>query len=1159
MRALNDRFRPGMAGQLLMAFALLILPLVIYTAWSYRQSLEERRDHALDDAVRLSETAAAVVHGLLRDLDGTSLAMSQALGAQPGPLTQETVGPYLGAVNQRYPFVRAIFLTDPSGQVIAAARGEGVGTDLRSRPYTQALLGGQEVVLSDAVVGIQSGTPTVTLARTVRAADGRLRGLLAIAFYPAEFDKLLPGSLPGDTELRVFDRSGRLIYSSAGLAPSWEERDQSAPPLVRDALTGRMATSEGSVSPLDGQERLRATLPVREYSWVVSVSRSVEAVERPLQRLFYRQMIALGLVSAALFAVALIFSRALSEPLARLAEQARALGRGDVAKPAPVSGPTEVQAVGEALTSMAAQVQARFAEREAAQRRVAFLAEASAVLAASLEFDKTLAQLARLAVPELADWCTVDIVERDGSIHRMAAAHRDPARDALVRDVLRHYPPDPNGPGPIVKVLRTGRPEIAGEVPDTLRSAIARDPEHLALLRELASTSFLIVPLAARGRILGALGFHRIEPGRPYGPDDVTLAEDLARRAATAVDNARLFEAEREARAQAEAATQTIRRLQGVSEAALAHLELDDLLAELLERIREMLGVETTAILLLDPAGDDLVPRASRGLEEEVERGVRIPIGRGFAGRIAAERRPVVIDDLDHADVINPILREKGICSMLGVPLLIEGRVTGVLHVGSLRPRRFTDEDTRLLQLVADRVALAIEHARLYEAEHAARAEAEAAQRRLAFLAEASAVLAASLDFEQTLARVARLAVPAIADWCAIDMVEDGERLRRIAAAHADPAKEAIARELRHRYPPDPNRPHPAMDVVRAGRPSLLPETPDELLVAVARDAEHLRILRELNPRSHIVVPIAARGRTLGAITLITSEPDRRYGPEDLALAEDLARRAAAAMETALLYREAQEALREAETALAVREEFLSIASHELRTPLTALKGQLHLMRRRLARGVAPHEVAELSVRADAQVDRLNELVHDLLDVSQITSGRFAVERERVALGPIIQRVVEMERAAPPPVRIELALPEQDPVVEADRRRLEQVLVNLIENARKYAPAGRPVRVRVAAREDTATIAVQDEGIGIPPEDQAHIFDRFHRAGNVDKGISGFGLGLYISREIVRAHGGDLIVESAPGAGSTFTVILPWRGETVPREAHPSAAQRSGV
>ncbi|HEX8140623.1 MAG TPA: ATP-binding protein [Pyrinomonadaceae bacterium] len=196
-----------------------------------------------------------------------------------------------------------------------------------------------------------------------------------------------------------------------------------------------------------------------------------------------------------------------------------------------------------------------------------------------------------------------------------------------------------------------------------------------------------------------------------------------------AQENVELLEREQAARRAAEAANSRLEAVQSISEAALLHLSISGLIDEMLTRIRGILHVDTVAILLVEEEGDELVAWAAKGLEEEVERGIRVPPGKGFAGRIFSEQRPIHIEDIDHADVFNPLLREKGLKSLLGVPLVVEGRATGVIHIGTLQPRRFTEEDTRLLQLIAERIALAIDHARLYEVEKRARAEAEEANR----------------------------------------------------------------------------------------------------------------------------------------------------------------------------------------------------------------------------------------------------------------------------------------------------------------------------------------------------------------------------------------------------------------------------------------------
>jgi PAS domain S-box-containing protein len=230
------------------------------------------------------------------------------------------------------------------------------------------------------------------------------------------------------------------------------------------------------------------------------------------------------------------------------------------------------------------------------------------------------------------------------------------------------------------------------------------------------------------------------------------VTRDLSERKRAEEDRAELLALERRARTDAEAALEQLRAIQRVTETALAHLDLDGLLATLLERISEALFVDTVAILLLYEDEQVLIPRAAKGIEEEVEAGIRLPLGRGFAGRIAAERRPIVLDDVEHADVLNPILHEKRIRSLLGTPLIVEGRVIGVLHVGTLHYRQFTEADVALLQVVADRVALAIDHARLYEAARLARAEAEQADRSLRLRDEFLA--AASHDLKNPLAGI---------------------------------------------------------------------------------------------------------------------------------------------------------------------------------------------------------------------------------------------------------------------------------------------------------------------------------------------------------------------------------------------------------------------
>lgn len=260
------------------------------------------------------------------------------------------------------------------------------------------------------------------------------------------------------------------------------------------------------------------------------------------------------------------------------------------------------------------------------------------------------------------------------------------------------------------------------------------------------------------------------------------VTRDLTERKQTDDEHAQLLALERAARKETEATVERLQVIQSVTEAALVHLNLEDLLQTLLDRISDILMVDTVAVLLVEgPDRDVLVARAAKGIEEEVEQGIQIPIGRGFAGRVAAERQPIVLDDVDDAEVHNPILREKGIHSLLGVPLMVEGRVVGVLHVGSLHYRRFTDQDTQLLQIVGDRVALAIEHSRLAEEARLARQEAAISEATLRAQDEFLSVAAHELRTPVTSLRIgAQLLLRRLSEGAELDIAHFEHGLRTI-------------------------------------------------------------------------------------------------------------------------------------------------------------------------------------------------------------------------------------------------------------------------------------------------------------------------------------------------------------------------------------------
>jgi PAS domain S-box-containing protein len=422
---------------------------------------------------------------------------------------------------------------------------------------------------------------------------------------------------------------------------------------------------------------------------------------------------------------------------------------------------------------------------------------------------------------------------------------------------------------------------------------------------------------------------------------------------------------------------------------------------------------------------------------------------------------------------------------------------------------------------------------------------------RRAFIARASQRLSASLDYPQTLDEVVRLAVPEVADWAALDLVKDG-RAQRLAVAHVDPAKTALVAELERRFPPDPDAPSGVPNVLRTGRPELVPEIPDEALAAEARDPEHLALVRELGLRSYLGVPLTARGATIGVLSFAVAGSGRRFGPEDLALAASLAERASVAIEHARLFREAERARADAELANRSKDEFLAMLGHELRNPLAPILTALALIRMRA--GQWPER--ELAV-IERQVKHLVRLVDDLLDVSRITRGRVELKLERLSLAEVVARAVEMslplieQRAQGLDVDVPAEL-----TVRGDAVRLAQVVANLLNNAAKYSNKGGRIGVSAARVGDRVELRVRDRGIGIAPEMLPRVFDLFAQESQaIDRAAGGLGLGLAIVRSLVALHGGDVSAASdGAGAGSEFCVRLPALDEA----AAPTVAPGSG-
>jgi PAS domain S-box-containing protein len=446
-----------------------------------------------------------------------------------------------------------------------------------------------------------------------------------------------------------------------------------------------------------------------------------------------------------------------------------------------------------------------------------------------------------------------------------------------------------------------------------------------------------------------------------------------------------------------------------------------------------------------------------------------------------------------------------------GGTLSLDGEKARFVSVRDLTHRKRAEENERRLLI-----------------EQAARVAAEGAQARAQFLAEASRVLSSSFDSETTLARVARLAVPYLADYCVIDTY-DGDRLRRVATAAADATQEAVVEQLK-RYVPDLAWvDNPIVRAARTGEAVLVADAAAVPPEWVVRSAEHLELLRQLAPRAAMFVPVRGGGGVLGVLSLVATGPTRTFTAEDLAFAENLAGRTGLAIQNAQLFQQAQQASQ-------ARDEVLSVVAHDLRNPLGVIRNGAELLTD-LGLEERQRRFTEMILRA---ADGMNRLISDLLEVTRIETGHLRLDPTPVRIGSLIEDSATMLRPLAEARRLVLDVELDAPavVVELDGVRIHQVLSNLVGNAIKFTPPGGRVVIRCRCEPKEVRFAVIDTGPGISAEEIPHIFGRFWQASRHDQ--RGIGLGLAIAKGLVEAHGGRIWVESTPGEGAQFFFTIPF-------------------
>ena len=496
------------------------------------------------------------------------------------------------------------------------------------------------------------------------------------------------------------------------------------------------------------------------------------------------------------------------------------------------------------------------------------------------------------------------------------------------------------------------------------------------------------------------------------------------------------------------------------------------------------------------------------------------------------------------------LMRRLAFRSMITVPMRYREELVGALTLFMGRSGR--RHNARHLEAASELAALAapiVANARLLDAERAARAAAEESRRRLELLAAAGTVLSRSLEPRTTLEAIASTVVPTIADWCRVDLLDEKGVMQRALTYHSDPEKTRYGMDLVNRLKAAPGAVGSMAWVVETGQPYLAHFDPPHNYDPV-RDGDLLTFARAIGMRAYYMVPLIARGRTLGALGALQAESGRKLGPEDCALISELAQRAALALDNARLYAEAEASLKQAQSANRAKDEFLAMLGHELRNPLAPIVTALKLMELR-----GGNTNAEERHIIERQVGHLSRLVDDLLDVSRFTQGKIQLERSRVDMNAVVARALELtqpvfERRARP---IELSVPARPVTVWGDAVRLAQVLCNLLTNAAKFTPETARVALRLQEADGQVEVAVEDSGMGIAPGLLPRVFDLFVQGEQrSDRQAGGLGLGLAIVKMLVQMHGGTVSARSdGPGSGSTFTVRLPSADATAAESPAP--------
>ena len=791
-------------------------------------------------------------------------------------------------------------------------------------------------------------------------------------------------------------------------------------------------------------------------------------------------------------------------------------------------------------------------ERKREEMSKQLLADVAEALTASLDYDSTVAIVAQCAVPAFADSAVLYLREDEGvcRITSGESGRRMPAKNV--------YCTDAGGGSPVAEALEHRRATLLRTIDPgdaRVRSLDGDDAGDTSSLR-----SAIVVPVSIRGTSLGAIAFRLAESGRLYDEADLQTAEEVARRAAMAIENARLY---REARRANEASGAALRDAEAANEKLRFLAEASALISESLEHEQTMQRLARLAVSYLADwcaidlktadgftrlafaGADQALVREAEGLRERYPADPEGPHGSPYVMRTG--RREYIPDitestlrEVSSDEGLLDAIRRFRLRSSLCEPLVARGRLLGTMTFATEGDRVLTPADVELAAEFTRRAAIALDNSQLYQDARRALEEreealilAETANANLRFLAEARGILSEALDFSEALDKLMQTLVPRIADFASVVVRRaDGHFERLTTRWTSEEWREHGERPMN--FNPEAESGIPG--VLRSGQPELMSVIPERLYFELWPDGERRQIARRSPMRSYVIVPLRFTDGSHAALSLVSSTPGR-YRDEDLELLQDFAQRAAIALDNARLFSELREAAEELRRANAAKDEFLGLVSHELKTPITTIMGNAEVLFRRSDALDAESRAGALAdIRNDAE--RLHRIIENLLVLARLERGQ-QFEREPLLVHRLTERLTNEHRRRFPRRTIRVHAETDAGPALAESGYTELVLRNLMSNAEKYSPAHEPIDVFIERIGREIVVRVLDRGVGFAPEEAEELFTPFYRSPSVPMNVQGIGIGLAVCKRLIEVQTGRVWAMPREGGGSEVGFALP--------------------